>query len=372
MEKNKFISVTQAAERLNVTPHYIRKLIREGKINATQNPRNNVYQIDLDSFETYKGDSSNQQELNQLIKGITISNKEAVEQLEDYFGDVITYFSNAGYPASIIDQNDCSMLDDVLFNMIPRKKGKNKKFKKLTLFLQSPGGILEAAVKFSTIIRHYAESYEVIVPMVAKSAATLLALSSDKIYFTTISELGPVDPIIQSPTNPSLRVPATAIEDFFQYYGELAGDTDSNSLLNDSIKKKIEENLDPYLLGSFKGALLYSKDQVKAALTDHIMKGESQELINEATEVFTTKYRSHSHPIIPDQLIKYHIGETITNNTQLKVIKMLQNFYQQFMGMNNIIKLLGNRDENKILQQPIRNVTNIPHSKQIAAVTSLK
>ncbi len=370
MKETKFISVTQAAERLKVTPHFIRKLIREGKLSAEQSPRNSTYQIETKSFEEYRGNDSYQQDLELLSKGFEISNREAVVQLEDYYGDVISYISIPGSPFSMLDQNDCIFLDDLLFKLIPINKGDNgKKFKKLTLFLHSGGGILEASVKFSTILRHYAETYEVIVPMMAKSAATLLALNGDEIYFTSLSELGPVDPIIQSPTNPGLRIPATSIEDFIQSYGTVDETTTANTLALTTLKKKFEENLDPYLLGSYVGALRYSKDQIKHALENFSMKGKDQQLINVAVEEFTTKHHSHSHPITPDELKIYGIGKVINNETELKVIKTLQGFYQQFMGMNNIVKLIGQRDENRFVQAI---QSNAPQSKQVNAVTEVK
>lgn len=353
-DKKKYITVAQAAERMEVTPHYIRKLLREGKLIGDQKTKSCNWRVEQESFEKYKGTDSYKLDLAQMDKGVEISIKEAVENVEEYFGDIISYIANPGSPFSIVEPNDCIQLDDLLFHMVPKHKGSSKKFKKITLFLHSGGGILEAAVKFIKIIRLYAEEFEVIVPMMAKSAATVMALNADKIYFTALSELGPVDPIVQSPTNPGLRIPATSIDNFLRYYGTMEKDVnDTNTLLNVSLKKKIEENLDPYLLGSYKGALMYSQESIKDALTNYSMKDKSAELQNEAIEEFTIKHYSHSHPITPDALEKFGIGEVVSNTAKLSVIKLLLSVYQQFMGMNNIVKIVGNREENK-------NVSLIP------------
>lgn len=371
MENKKYITVTQAAERLGVTPHYIRRLLNSGKLEGIRHTHNNTWKVLFKSFEDYRGSDLYKQDLAQLVKGFEITNKEAVENVESYYGDVISYISISGTPISFIDQNDCIMLDDLLFNMIPINKGNSgKKFSKITLFLHSGGGILEAAVKFIKIIRQYSNSFEVIVPMMAKSAATYMALSSDKLYLTRISELGPVDPIIQSPTNPGLHIPATAIQDFFRHYGGKFENDTENTLLQASLKKKFEDNLDPYLLGTFHGALLYAKEEIKGALTSSLMKNATEEEITDAIEEFTTKHHSHSYPIMIDILEKYKIGEIITHKDKLKTVKMLLNYYQQFMGMNNIVKLIGHRDENKIVQIIPQN--NMPQPTQMNTNTLIK
>lgn len=82
------------------------------------------------------------------------------------------------------------MIDDLLNTLTPAYKGTGgKKFKRISLFLHSPGGRLETAIKIIDIIREYANHFDVIVPFMAKSAASLICLSAEKIYLTRLSEL---------------------------------------------------------------------------------------------------------------------------------------------------------------------------------------
>lgn len=149
---------------------------------------------------------------------------------------------------TMIEQNDALHLDNLLTTMKPYNKGtSNKKFKKIILVLNSGGGILEAAIKIVGIIRTYANEFEVIVPFMAKSAATIISLKADKIYLTAVSELGPVDPVVQSPTNPSVRVPAQAIENFIVQYGSQLQKTDKTTV-DEVIMSKLNITLDPYIL----------------------------------------------------------------------------------------------------------------------------
>lgn len=69
---------------------------------------------------------------------------------------------------------------------------------KIALLIYSNGGVIDAAEKMAKMIRNVTGSQEfiVIIPEKAKSAATLLALTSDKIFMGDTSELGPIDPQI--------------------------------------------------------------------------------------------------------------------------------------------------------------------------------
>lgn len=62
------------------------------------------------------------------------------------------------------------------------------------LFIQTPGGIIDATEKIISVLRKSFDDYRVIVPSWAKSAGTVIALSSSKIVFGINSELGPIDP----------------------------------------------------------------------------------------------------------------------------------------------------------------------------------
>ncbi len=68
------------------------------------------------------------------------------------------------------------------------------KFDGLELMIHSPGGLPEAAGDIIRVCRTYSNSFRVIVPNMAMSAATLLAMGSDAIAMSDTSKLGPIDP----------------------------------------------------------------------------------------------------------------------------------------------------------------------------------
>jgi hypothetical protein len=68
---------------------------------------------------------------------------------------------------------------------------------KLDVLLDSPGGDIDSAYNLGQLLRRYAtKELNFIIPRWAKSAATLLACSGDRILMTPVAELGPMDPQI--------------------------------------------------------------------------------------------------------------------------------------------------------------------------------
>ncbi len=361
MSETKLITVKEAAEQLNCTPHYIRKLLRENKIRGGHVTGKKNLHVDPASLDVYKNTDDFTNDINQLRQDMPITIMEAVEDIEDSFEtDLIAHVSTIGNPLSSINHDDCIILDDLLNSLEPKYPGiEGKKFKKITLFLQSGGGILEAAIKYVDIITHYANHFDVIVPMMAKSAATLISLSAENLFMTPVSELGPVDPIIQNPTNPSVQVPARSIDDLMRFYSreQKATNTNERTDIDKILLKKIEE-LDTYLLGSYKSALAFSKEQIEERLKVKIRN--NPDLLNQAVFEFTEKHPSHSFPITFHKLEEYKLGTMIPNDARIRAVKTLLAVYQAFMAGNNIVKTNGNRDMNRNVMVQTTNMNQVP------------
>ena len=94
----------------------------------------------------------------------------------------------------------------------------------LDLIIHSPGGSAPAAEQMIRYLRTQFSSIRAIVPLQAKSAATMLALGCDEILLGNHSELGPIDPQIQVPIPGGTRwSPAHAIiADFERAQEEIA------------------------------------------------------------------------------------------------------------------------------------------------------
>jgi hypothetical protein len=270
-------------------------------------------------------------------RSITI--QEAVENLERLFeGDLLTYIMTQG----LIEPNDAMYLNSLLAMASPRWPGSDgKKFKKIILVLHSSGGILETAIKLVGIIRTYAEQFEVIVPLAAKSAATIISLKADKLYMTPVSELGPVDPMVQSPSNPHLRVQAHVIEQFINHYGSQLQHAPS-TCLDEILKEKMQNAMDPYLLGAYKAVQEFAENELCECFNRYNFTPEQLERLK---DLFLKK-KSHAYPILYNHIQSFGVGVMVTALDKLQAINMLMGIFNNYMGTQNIVKVIGNRDLN--------------------------
>lgn len=86
------------------------------------------------------------------------------------------------------------------------------------LILHSPGGSPEAAESIVEVLRSQFQKVRVLVPVMAKSAATMIALSANEILMPISAELGPIDPqfLLSDGRGGQRMTPAQAIIDEVQ------------------------------------------------------------------------------------------------------------------------------------------------------------
>ena len=94
-----------------------------------------------------------------------------------------------GNPVLLLDLKEVSKNDLLSIHDLLCKK----QFDALDVVLQTPGGDIDAAFLIIKILRKHAKKINVIVPLYAKSAGTLICLGADQILMTDLSELGPLD-----------------------------------------------------------------------------------------------------------------------------------------------------------------------------------
>ena len=106
-----------------------------------------------------------------------------LQKLEtDLSSKVIVYY----LPGNVyINQLDPDYFTELLTNIT--------KCPKISLIVYSAGGDSMASLRIATILHHYCEELDIIIPSKGTSAATILSLSADKILFTPLGYLGPID-----------------------------------------------------------------------------------------------------------------------------------------------------------------------------------
>lgn len=98
------------------------------------------------------------------------------------------------------------------------------------ILLFSPGGLPDAAESIVHVLRSKFTHTRFIVPAVAKSAATMIALSGHALLMERNAELGPIDPQfhITRPDGAMIPAPAQAIIDQFEKAQDLTHSTEES------------------------------------------------------------------------------------------------------------------------------------------------
>jgi len=106
---------------------------------------------------------------------------------------MMSYVIRFGHPRSSMSSNDISSFESVLNSISGAEQ--------INLLLHSPGGDATIVEKMVDMCRTHLSGdkcrLRVIVPNIAKSAATVMALGADTIVMGYCSELGPIDPQVQ-------------------------------------------------------------------------------------------------------------------------------------------------------------------------------
>jgi hypothetical protein len=155
---------------------------------------------------------------------------------------------------------------------------------KLDLFIDSGGGDIDAACKMVKILKQYSKSFSIVIPYMAKSAATLLALNAEEVVMCKAGELGVADPQVREPIT-GIYVPAHSIKEAIDFIEEIK---------DPYVKLSLTDKLPPLLIGAFRDAQSASKQYVEESLSKLASNKE------EATHMFTQKYLSHGYPIDRD------------------------------------------------------------------------
>jgi len=121
-------------------------------------------------------------EKDRYIRQLLISDIEQETERE-----MVVYFSRLD---QVITETDADDLSEILQGV---------ESKEVDILLHTPGGLVDAVEKFISVLRLLEIRYRVIIPSLAKSGGTLISLSGEQILMGVNSELGPIDPQMNTP-----------------------------------------------------------------------------------------------------------------------------------------------------------------------------
>jgi hypothetical protein len=145
--------------------------------------------------------------------------------------------------------------------------------KNIDVLLHSPGGLPDAAESIIDMLRNKFENVRFIIPNVAKSAATMMAMAGDEIWMDANAELGPIDPqfVIGKGAGQYVQSPAQAIVDQFDEAQVLIG-KDPSKL---PAWLPVLQQYGPSLYKEALNAIDLSKRLVEGWLNVYMFKGHS-------------------------------------------------------------------------------------------------
>ncbi|AFQ43243.1 SDH family Clp fold serine proteinase [Desulfosporosinus meridiei] len=210
---------------------------------------------------------------------------------------------------------------------------------KIDLVLHSYGGAVDTPYKVVMLIREFCEEFAVIVPFVAKSAASMLVLGADEVVMGPISELGPIDPLVKHPTYKDVLVPVQAVWhclDFFQRSIVNSNNPEVSSMIAAQMLSK----LDPWLIGDYEKTIKASRQYAETLLSLYMLK-DNPEKIQIVTHALTEGYYSHGYPIGRREAKELGIKVTEAHGEMWDVI------WNLYLGYEKLFKEKDNEEQQK-------------------------
>lgn len=169
----------------------------------------------------------------------------------------------------------------------------------IDLFLYSRGGDVSIPWRVVSMLRAFADEFNVLVPYKAQSAATLLSLGADSIVMGRKAELGPIDPtLVRGASDGGAIAPQEiSVEDvnsFLSFVRERAQINDQVALAQ--MVGELVRQIGPLNLGSVNRQHSHIRLVARKLLTSRKDKMD-EETIGAVIDMLTQKMYSHGHGI---------------------------------------------------------------------------
>jgi len=224
------------------------------------------------------------------------------------------------------------------------------KSERLDLFLYTTGGATEVPWRIVSLIREFCDKYTAIIPFIALSAGTHIALGANELLMSEISTLGPVDPTTKHallPRDKNDQPIPVSVEDLKNCIKFIAqqlkdqGDEQKYSSTDMSnIVSKLFEHIEPLAIGAVERAYGLSRLVTRKVLETHLDPTNDKEKIDTVVEKIGGHYFSHSFPITRrdvEQELKLKVEKP--NADLFSKIWELYEYYRGAFSLQNSINL---------------------------------
>ena len=260
---------------------------------------------------------------------------DLIQNIQDERQSILISYLTSDRPkplASQISTDVMSLFEKHLSSISPTGK-----IPRIDLMIYSLGGDVMVPWRLVSLIREYCESFGVIVPYRAHSAATMICLGADEILMSSLSELTPIDPSTWNLFNPladttgTERIPIS-VEDVNAYFDfaktklGISRDEDLSKIFG----KLVEANpqIHPLALGS-----VYRKHNLIRLLGDRLLKSHVNPMndneIEKIIEFFTEKLYSHDYTIGRKEAVN-NLGLATVVNLSSSLAKSVNDLYEAY------------------------------------------
>lgn len=219
----------------------------------------------------------------------------------------------------------------------------NGKVPKIDIFLYSTGGDTMVPWRLVSMLREYCDSFGVLVPYKAHSAATMISLGADEVVMDNLSEISPIDPSTanifnpEDPNNKQSRVPIS-VEDVMAYFDLIKnkfGIKDEAQLAKAFEQfTNADPEVHPLALGNVNRIHNLIRILARRLLQSHAKAMSEQEIVS-IVDYFTEKLYSHQY-VIGRKEAKEALGLTsvvYADAALAKVMTELYEVYKEEMGL---------------------------------------
>lgn len=211
------------------------------------------------------------------------------------------------------------------------------KVPKIDLVLFSAGGDTMVPWRLVSMIREYCDTFSVLVPYKAHSAATMIALGADEIVMTDMGELTPIDPSTANvfnpadPQNPQARIPIS-VEEVMAYFDlakegvGIKGDEELTKIFNKLADST--PSVHPLALGNVNRTYKLIRLLAKRLLGSHQTKLD-EKAIDGIIDTLTEKLYSHQY-VIGRREAKEDLGIKTVSYAEGELATLLTSLYESY------------------------------------------
>jgi len=219
---------------------------------------------------------------------------------------------------------------------------------RLDLFLHSAGGQTEIPWRLITLIRDFCDHFAVLIPGMAHSAATHLAMGADEIVMGPLSELSPVDPARAHPLLPSkqdgedpLTVSVQDLRHCMEFIKSEINEPTPEAMA--TVFSSLFNEIHPLAIGAIQQSYALARLVSKKALSTHMDSEKEADKIQRIVDAFSDEFYSHGYRIAWREAQELGLKVTYAESDLWDAMEVLYRDYHAFFRRVRELKdnLLG-------------------------------